>query len=79
MTPSELGEAARARRIELGLRQQDLATLAGVSERLIREIEKGKPSLRMDTLLQVLDVLGFRIALTEFDALRPNTGTILEG
>lgn len=71
MTPAELGEAARARRIELGLRQQDLAVLAGVSERLIREIEKGKPSLRLDTLLQVLDVLGFRIALTGFDALRP--------
>lgn len=57
MTPAELGKAARTRRIELGLRQQDLAALAGVSERLIREIEKGKPSLRLDTLLQVLDVL----------------------
>lgn len=41
VTPAELGDAARARRIELGLRQQ------------------------------VLDVLGFRITLTEFDALRP--------
>ncbi|AJE32958.1 putative transcriptional regulator [Corynebacterium humireducens NBRC 106098 = DSM 45392] len=70
MTPEDIGTAARTRRVELGLRQRDLADLAGVSERLIREIERGKPGLRLDTLLRVLDVLGFQLSLTHFDALR---------
>lgn len=41
MSPTDLGQAARARRRDLGLRQAELADLAGVSERLIREIENG--------------------------------------
>ncbi|WP_291339070.1 helix-turn-helix transcriptional regulator [Corynebacterium sp.] len=63
MTPEDIGTAARTRQVELGLRQRDLADLAGVSERLIREIERGKPGLRLDTLLRVLDVLGFQLTL----------------
>lgn len=73
MTPDELGSTARSRRLELGLRQAELADLAGVSERLIREIERGKPGLRLDTLLRVLDVLGYQLSLTHFDALQPGT------
>lgn len=70
MDPQDIGATARARRVELGLRQRELAELAGVSERLIREIERGKPGLRLDTLLRVLNVLGFQLSLVQFDALR---------
>ncbi|MDO5511884.1 helix-turn-helix transcriptional regulator [Corynebacterium sp.] len=69
MNPDDIGTAARIRRQELGLRQWELADLAGVSERLIREIERGKPGLRLDTLLRVLDVLGYQVTLSQFDAL----------
>ena len=46
------------RRRELGLRQADLADLAGVSERFVRELESGKGSVRLDKVVPVLDVLG---------------------
>lgn len=52
-----------ARRRELGLRQQDLADLAGVSERFVRELESGKESVRLDKLAPVLDVLGLQLSL----------------
>lgn len=52
-----------ARRKELGLRQEDLALLAGVSERFVRQLEAGKPTVRLDTLTAVLDALGLELAL----------------
>lgn len=70
MTPEQIGSYARQKRRELSLRQQDLADLAGVSDRLIRDIEHGKPTVQLNTLLRVLNVLGLHIQLTEFDALR---------
>lgn len=52
-----------ARRRELGLRQADLAQLAEVSERFLRELESGKPTVRLDKLRAVLDVLGLELVL----------------
>ena len=51
------------RRRALGLRQADLADLAGVSERFVRELEGGKPSVRLDLLVRALDVLGLELVL----------------
>ena len=48
------------RRRALGLRQADLA---GVSERFVRELEGGKPSVRLDLLVRVLNVLGLELVL----------------
>lgn len=56
-----LGAVVRARRRELGLRQDDLADLAGVSERFVHTVEAGKASLRMDKLIAVLAALGLRL------------------
>ena len=53
------------RRRDLGLRQVDLALLAGVSERFVRELETGKPTVRLDKVLPVLEVLGLRFALVQ--------------
>lgn len=52
-----------ARPRELGLRQVDLAELAGVSERFVRLLESGKPSVRLDKVEPVLEVLGLRLEL----------------
>lgn len=52
-----------ARRRELGLRQVDVAELAGVSERFVRLLESGKDSVRLDKVTPVLEVLGLRLAL----------------
>jgi HTH-type transcriptional regulator/antitoxin HipB len=53
----------RARRAGLGLTQQDLADLAGVSERFVRFVEQGKPSVQLDSLTAVLETLGLELRL----------------
>jgi y4mF family transcriptional regulator len=58
-----LGEAVRQRRIELGLRQADLAQLAGCSRRFVHTLEQGKSTLRLDKLLAVLEVLGLGLSV----------------
>ncbi|WP_353710462.1 type II toxin-antitoxin system Y4mF family antitoxin [Arthrobacter sp. K5] len=60
---AHLAAAVRARRGALRLSQQDLADMAGVSERFVRFVEQGKPSLRLDTLLALLDTLGVELQL----------------
>ena len=48
----------KARRKALGLSQPDLANRAGVGLRFVRELEQGKPSLRLDKVNQVLALFG---------------------
>lgn len=56
-----LGDAVRRRRRELGLRQTELADLAGCSQRFVHTVEHGKPSLQLDKVLDILDVLGLAL------------------
>ncbi len=60
-----LGVALRSRRKSLGLTQQELARLAGCGLAFLYELETGKPTLRLDKLLAVLDVLGLELSLDE--------------
>ncbi|MBV9575018.1 MAG: helix-turn-helix transcriptional regulator [Gammaproteobacteria bacterium] len=46
-----------------GLSQQALAKLAGVGKTVIFDIEKGKETVQLNTLLKVLDVLNIRMKL----------------
>ncbi|MGH3318925.1 MAG: helix-turn-helix domain-containing protein [Streptosporangiaceae bacterium] len=46
----------RQRRRQLGLTQRELADLAGCATRTIIALEAGKPTVRLDTLLTVLDI-----------------------
>jgi y4mF family transcriptional regulator len=57
------GDEIRQRRRELGLAQQELAELAGVSERFVRALEHDKPSVQLDHVRAVLDVLGLELRL----------------
>jgi len=50
-------------RKELNLTQTDFAKRAGVGLRFLRELERGKPTVRLDKLNQVLDFLGVHIEL----------------
>ena len=58
---SELGADVRVRRRELGLRQDELADLAGTSTRFISTLENGKTTVRIDKLVAVLDALGLEL------------------
>jgi len=54
----------RARREALGLRQSELADLAGCSARFVHTLEGGKGTVRLDKVLDVLEVLGLSLELT---------------
>ncbi len=62
-TPAALGAAALAARKQLGLTQPQLALAAGVGVRFIVEMEAGKPTLRLETMLRVLHALGGTLAV----------------
>ncbi len=59
-----LAESVRAARREFKLRQDEVADTAGVSLSFVRDLEAGKPTLRLDRVLEVLDVLGMTLAIT---------------
>lgn len=56
-----LGEFVKEQRKRHRLTQVDLADKAGVGLRFVRELEQGKPTLRMDKVNQVLFLFGKRL------------------
>lgn len=60
---SRIAFAVRKRRKSLGITQQALAQRAGCGLVFVYNIEHGKPSLRFDKLLDVLDVLGLELVV----------------
>ena len=58
-----MGRVLSQRRHELGLTQEELADLSGVSLRLVHELEHNKVSVRLDNLLRVINALGFHLEL----------------
>lgn len=65
-----LSVVVRARRKALGLRQRDLADLAGCSERFVHMLEQGKPTVQLQKVLDVLEVLGLGLTV------RPGHGDV---
>ena len=53
------------RREVLGLRQEEVADLAGCSPRFIHELEAGKPTLQLDKVLDVLNAIGLHLELAD--------------
>jgi len=56
-----IGELIRQRRLANRLTQRQLGELAGVGLRFVSELERGKPTLRMDTTNRVLAVFGMML------------------
>ena len=67
-SPQSLGAALRLTRKRLGLTQSDLALAAGVGLRFIVELEGGKPTVRLEQVLRVVDALGGHLTLMGLDA-----------
>ena len=63
-SPQQLGDALRAARKQLALTQPQLALAAGVGVRFSVELEAGKPTLRLENVLRVIDALGGEIQLS---------------
>jgi transcriptional regulator with XRE-family HTH domain len=60
---TEIGEIIRALRKRAGIRQDDMAAIVGRSHVNLRDVEKGKPSVAIGTVLHLLDELGVRVYL----------------
>jgi y4mF family transcriptional regulator len=60
-TQTSLGLALKKARHDAGLTQQQLADLAAVSTRPIYLFETGKGTIRLETYLQLLEVLGLEL------------------
>lgn len=58
-----LSEYLKKKRKSLNLTQEDLASKAGVGLRVVREMERGKPTLRMDKVNQVLMLFGAELGV----------------
>ena len=63
VTPIEVGEAIRKARKAQGLRQDELAGLAGVGNRFLIEVERGKATAQIGRVLHLLSVLGCDIEI----------------
>jgi transcriptional regulator with XRE-family HTH domain len=76
-SPADLGIAIRAVRHQQGLRLDDTAGSAGVGHVFLREVERGKETVQLGRVLQVLHELGIHLsidipseALPRWEALR---------
>ncbi|UAB78927.1 helix-turn-helix transcriptional regulator [Erythrobacter sp. SCSIO 43205] len=58
-----IGQIIREERKELGLRQDELAAASGVGLRFLVELERGKPTVQMGKVLDVLAALGCQIQI----------------
>ncbi len=60
---SEIARAVRFHRKESGLTQLELANLAGVGKTVVYDLEKGKETIRVSTLLNILEALNIQVKL----------------
>ena len=58
-----LPNAIRARRKQLALTQEQLGDFAGCGRLFVHELEKGKPTVRLDKLMAVMRVLGLQLSI----------------
>jgi len=73
-TPQHLGAIVRQTRKSLRLTQPQLALAAGVGVRFIVELEAGKPTVRLENVLRVLQALGITLAASSLDDINRDPG-----
>ena len=61
----DMGEFVRERRRANGMTQRELGELAGVGTRFVSELERNKPTVRLDAVRKVLAVFGKTLALVD--------------
>lgn len=64
-----IGQIIRAERKELGLRQDELAAASGVGLRFLVELERGKGTVQMAKVLDVLAALGCELQIKRPDGI----------
>ncbi len=61
----KIAEFVRQRRKASSLTQRELGELVGVGTRFVSELERGKPTLRMDAVNKVLHAFGKILSYAE--------------
>lgn len=60
---ADVGGFVKKVRQEQGLTQLDVAGLLGCGNRFVIELEKGKPTIQMGKVLEVLGLLGLEVVI----------------
>ena len=68
---ADLGTIVRDRRKRLALNQLDLAGLANTGNRFIVEVENGKPTVQLQKVLDLLQLLGLEVLVRAKSARAP--------
>ncbi len=67
----ELGAVVREQRKRLALKQLDIAGLGNTGNRFIVDLENGKPTVQLQKVLDVMDLLGLEVVI------RPKAARVL--
>lgn len=62
-TVAEVGALAQAARKQQGMTQVDVAGLGGIGNRFIVDLEKGKETVQMQKVMDVLALLGLEMVI----------------
>ncbi len=65
MKQLSLNKFVRLKRKSLKMTQKEMSEKSGVGIRFIRELERGKQTLKMDKVNQVLDLFGYELGPIE--------------
>ena len=65
MEKTKLSGIVKSLRKKNGLTQEDLALKSGVGLCFVRNLEQGKPTLRMDKVDQLLDLFNYELTATK--------------
>lgn len=60
---SRIGKQIKERRATLGITQQDLSELAGISPNTLYKIERGQANPSLRVLIKIAEVLGMELKL----------------
>lgn len=64
LEPRVLASVIKRHRKAARLSQLQLAEMAGVGKTVVYDVEKGKETVRLDTLRKILNVLNIKVQLT---------------
>lgn len=65
MKKTPLTDTIKRLRKQYGLTQEQLALKSGVGLNFVRELEQGKPTIRLDKVNQVLNLFNYEMTPTE--------------
>ena len=65
MKKTTLTDTIKRLRKQYGLTQEQLALKSGVGLNFVRELEQGKPTVRLDKVNQVLNLFNYEMTPTE--------------